>query len=218
MEGKRHSLKDELRNVGDGIMEQPTDSDMKQPTGTESEIKYTVSKTPWWAVFLEGIIAVIIGLFLLYEPIATTILLIQILAIFWLIEGIIAVIGALVFSKDGKWKLLSGILSIIVGVVILMYPIFSPYIVLRFLVILIGVLAIINGAVILTSGLKEREWSMGILGALSIILGLLLLTNSLAGILVLPWVFGIFFIVGGIGTIIWGIKMRTVQKWKIQRS
>jgi uncharacterized membrane protein HdeD (DUF308 family) len=199
-------------------MEQPTDAGMKQPIGTESEIKYEVSKAPWWSVLLEGIIAIIIGLFLLYEPIATTILLIQILAIFWLIEGIIAVIGALISTKDGKWKLLSGILSIVVGIVILMYPIFSPYIVLRFLVIFVGALAIVNGAVILTSGFKDGEWSMGILGSLSLILGLLLLTNSLAGILVLPWVFGIFLIMGGIGTVIWGIKMRTVQKWKIQRS
>lgn len=199
-------------------MEQPTEADMKQPIGTETEITYEVSKTPWWSVLLEGIIAILIGIFLLYEPIATTILLIQILAIFWLIEGIIAVIGALVFSKDGKWKLLSGIISIIVGGVILMYPVFSPYIVLRFLVIFIGALAIVNGAVILISGFKEKEWGMGILGTLSVILGLLLLTNSLAGILVLPWLFGILFIVGGIGTVIWGIKMRTVQKWKVQRS
>jgi uncharacterized membrane protein HdeD (DUF308 family) len=199
-------------------MEQPTDAGMKQPIGTESEIKYEVSKAPWWSVLLEGIIAIIIGLFLLYEPVTTTILLIQILGIFWLVEGIIAVIGALIFSKDGKWKLLSGILSIVVGVVILMYPIFSPYIVLRLLVIFIGSLAIVNGAVILTSGLKEKEWGMEILGVLSIILGLLLLTNSLSGVLVLPWVFGIFFVIGGIGTVIWGIKMRTVQKWKIHRS
>ena len=199
-------------------MEKPNYAGMKQPIDTESEIKYEVSKAPWWSVLLEGIIAIIIGLFLLYEPITTTILLVQILAIFWLLEGIVSVIGALIFTKDGKWKLLSGILSIIVGVVILMYPIFSPYIVIRFLVIFIGVLAIVNGAVILTSGLKEGEKSLGILGALSIILGLLLLTNILAGILVLPWVFGIFFIVGGIGIVIWGIKMRTVQRWKIQRS
>jgi uncharacterized membrane protein HdeD (DUF308 family) len=197
-------------------MGQPTDAGMKQPIDTESEIKYEVSQAPWWSIFLEGIIAIIIGIFLLFEPIATTVLLIQILAIFWLIEGIIAVIRALLFSKDGKWKLLSGILSIIAGVAILMYPVFSPYLVLRFLVIFIGLLAIANGAMILISGYKEKEKSMGILGVLSIIIGLLLLTNSLAGVLVLPWVFGIFFVVGGIGTVIWGIKMKTVRKWKIQ--
>ena len=189
---------------------------MEQSVGTESKMKLEVSQAPWWSILLEGIIAVVIGIFLLYEPIATTILLIQLLAIFWLAEGIVAVIGALIFTKDGKWKLLSGILSIIAGVVILMYPIISPYIVLKFLVIFIGVLAIVNGVVVLASVLKGGGWGMGVLGILSIVLGLLLLTNSLVGFLVLPWVFGFFLIIGGIGTVIWGMKMRTVQRLKIQ--
>ena len=177
---------------------------MEQPVDTDSRIELKVPQEPkvpqelWWSVLLEGIIAAFIGIFLLYEPIATTILLVQILAIFWLVEGIFSVIKALIFTKNGKWKLLSGILSIIVGVVILMYPIISPYIVLRLLMVFIGILALVNGAVIITSALKGGGWGTGIL-----------LTNSLAGVIVLPWVFGVFFVIGGIGAIIWGIKMRT---------
>lgn len=182
--------------------------DMEQTASTESKTKTEVSQAPWWSVLLEGIIAIVVGVFLLYEPVAATILLIQLLAIFWLAEGIVAVIGALVFTKDGKWKLLSGILSIIAGVVILMYPIISPYIVLKFLVIFIGALAIVNGAVVLASTFKGGGWGMGVLGILSILLGLLLLTNSLAGALVLPWMFGFILVIGGIGAVIWGIKIR----------
>ena len=188
---------------------------MEQPVDTDSRTELKIPKEPkmpqefWWSVLLEGIIAIIIGIFLLYEPITTTILLIQILAIFWLLEGIFSVIRALVFTKDGKWKLVSGILSIIAGAVILMYPIISPYIVLRLLIIFIGILALVNGAVIITSALKGRGWGTGILGALTIVLGLLLLTNSLAGVIVLPWIFGVFFVIGGIGAVIWGINMRT---------
>lgn len=187
---------------------------MEQPVDTDSKIELKVPQGPkvpqelWWSVLLEGIIAIIVGIFLLYEPIETTILLIQILAIFWLLEGIFSVIRALFFTKDGKWKLLSGILSIIVGVVILMYPIFSPYIVLRLLVTFIGILALVNGAVIITSALKGGGWGTGILGALTMVLGLLLLTNSLAGIIILPWIFGVFFVIGGIGAVIWGIKIK----------
>ena len=188
---------------------------IEQSIDTDSKVELKVPQGPkvpqelWWSVLLEGIIAAFIGIFLLYEPIATTILLIQILAVFWLVEGIFSVIKALIFTKNGKWKLLSGILSIIVGVVILMYPIISPYIVLRLLMVFIGVLALVNGAVIITSALKGGEWGTGIPGVLTIVLGLLLLTNSLAGVIVLPWVFGVFFVIGGIGAIIWGIKMRT---------
>ncbi len=107
------------------------------------------------------------------------------------------------------WELLSGILSIIAGIVILTYPIYSPFIVLTLFVIFIGVWAIISGAVKLVSGLKGEGWGTGILGIVTIILGLLLLANTLVGALALPWVFGIFLVIGGIGGVIGGLKMRT---------
>jgi uncharacterized membrane protein HdeD (DUF308 family) len=111
---------------------------MEHTVGIGSKTKMEVSQAPWWSVLLEGIIAIVVGVFLLHEPIAATIILIQVLGIFWLAGGIISVIGALVFTKNGKWRLLSGMLSIIAGLVILMYPIISPYIVLKFLVTFIG--------------------------------------------------------------------------------
>jgi len=181
---------------------------MEQPIYTESKIKLEVVQSPWWSVFLEGIIAIIIGIFLLYEPIPTTILLIQILAIFWIAQGTVSVIEALIFKKNWMWNLISGILSIIAGVVIIMYPILSPFIVLNLLILFIGVVILVNGAVRFTLSLKGGGMGMGILGALTIILGLLLLTNSQVGILVLAWLFGFFLIVGGIGAVIGGIKIR----------
>ncbi len=187
---------------------EPTDDTVEQPFVTKSHIGFEVIDTPWWVVFLEGIIAIIAGLFLLYQPVITTILLIQVLGIFWLAGGIISVIGALVFPGNRWWKLLSGILSLIAGIVILMYPVYSPFIVLTLLIIFIGAWVIVTGAVKFAWALKGGGWGMGILGILTIILGLLLLTNSLAGILILPWIFGFFLIIGGIGAVIVGIKTR----------
>lgn len=200
---------DSIEQLTDDVLEQPTDDVVGQPVVTRSQVGFEVINTPWWVVFLEGIIAIIAGLFLLYEPVMTTILLIQILGIFWLAGGIVSVIGALVFPENRWWKLLSGILSIIAGIIILTYPVYSSLIVLTLFVIFIGVWAIITGAVNLAWGFKGGGWGIGILGVLTIILGLLLLTNSLAGILVLPWIFGFFLIIGGIGSVIWGMRMRT---------
>ena len=183
-------------------MEQPID-DVEQPVVTKSDMGYEAINTPWWVVLLEGIIAIITGLFLLYQPVATTILLIQILGIFWLAGGIVSVIGALIFPENRWWKLLSGILSIIAGVVILMYPVISPFIVLTLFVIFIGAWAIVTGAVKLASAFKGGGWGMGILGILTIILGLLLLNKLL-------WqeswssrgCSDSFLIIGGIGAVI----------------
>lgn len=199
----------DMEQPNDAGIEQLTDDVVEQPVITKSDMGFEVINTPWWVVLLEGVIAIIVGLFLLYQPVITTILLIQILGIFWLAAGIVSVIGALIFPENRWWKLLSGILSIIAGVVILMYPVYSPLIVLTLLVIFIGAWAIVTGAVHLAWGLKGGGWGIGILGILTIILGLLLLTNSLAGILILPWMFGFFLIIGGIGAVIAGIKMRT---------
>ena len=189
-------------------MEQPVDV-MEQSIDSDNEMVYEILQVPWWVVLLEGIIAILIGLFLLYKPAVTTIFLLQILGIFWLAEGILSVIGALIFSGNRLWKLLSGILSIIAGILILMYPLYSPLVILTFFVIFIGVWAIINGVVKIAMALKGGGWGTGIIGVLTIILGLLLLTNSLAGVLILPWIFGFFLVIGGIGAVIVGLKIRT---------
>lgn len=189
-------------------MEQPVDV-IEQSTNYDNNVNYEILQLPWWVVLLEGIIAILLGLFLLYRPAATTVLLIQILGIFWLAEGILSVIGALIFSGNRVWKLLSGILSIIAGVVILIYPIYSSLIVLTLFIIFIGIWAIINGVVKIALALKGGGWGIGIIGILTIIIGLLLLTNSLVGVLFLPWIFGFLLILGGIGSLIWGLKIRT---------
>lgn len=193
---------------GMDYMEQPVDV-IEQSTNYDNNVNYEILQLPWWVVLLEGIIAILLGLFLLYRPAATTVLLIQILGIFWLAEGILSVIGALIFSGNRVWKLLSGILSIIAGVVILIYPIYSSLIVLTLFIIFIGIWAIINGVVKIALALKGGGWGIGIIGILTIIIGLLLLTNSLVGVLFLPWIFGFLLILGGIGSLIWGLKIRT---------
>ena len=131
-----------------------------------------------YEVITEGVIAIIVGLFLLYRPAVTTVFLLQILGIFWVAGGILSVLSALIFSGNRLWKLLSGILGIIAGIVILMYPLISPFIVLTLFVIFIGAWAIVTGAMKLVWGLKGGGWGMGILGVLTIILGILLLSNS----------------------------------------
>ena len=182
---------------------------MEQSIDSDNEMTYEILQVSWWVVLLEGIIAILIGLFLLYRPAVTTIFLLQILGIFWLAEGILSVIEALIFSGNRLWKLLSGIMSIIAGALILMYPLYSPFIILTFFVIFIGVWAIINGVLKIAMALKGGGWGTGIIGVLTIILGLLLLTNSLAGVLILPWIFGFFLVIGGIGAVIVGLKIRT---------
>ncbi|MBK7916549.1 MAG: DUF308 domain-containing protein [Chloroflexi bacterium] len=43
---------------------------------------------PWWAVLIQGISALIIGILLITNPAMTTIVLVQFVGIYWLISGI----------------------------------------------------------------------------------------------------------------------------------
>ena len=170
---------------------------MEQPIVTRSTAGFEVITTPWWVVLLEGVIAIIAGLFLLYEtcnyhyPANTD-------SGYFLAgrRNSFCYRSADISGESLWWKLLSGILGIIAGILILTYPTYSSLIVLTLLIIFIGVWVIVTGAVRLAWALKGGGWGTGILGILTIILGLLLLTNSLAGVLVLPWIFGFFLIMG----------------------
>jgi uncharacterized membrane protein HdeD (DUF308 family) len=176
-----------------------------------SDMEMEITKASWWAVLLEGVIAVLVGLFLLLRPATTTVLLMQVLGIYWLASGVLSFLGAIVNKGEESrtWKFLSGILSVIAGLFILTYPYYGSFILLRFFIIFIGIWVIVSGAVKLYSAFKRGGWGIGAVGILTIILGLLLLTNSLIGILVLPWIFGFFLVIGGIAALILGIKMRS---------
>ena len=49
---------------------------------------------------------------------------------------------------------------------------------------------------------------MGILAVLGILLGLILVINPLIGVAALPFIFGIFMLIGGVGAVVQAFRMR----------
>ena len=167
---------------------------------------------PWWLVLLEGIALVILGLMLLTDPAATTVVLIQFLGIYWLVKGIFELVSMFIDHRQWGWKLFSGILGIIAGILILQHPLWSALLVPATLVWLLGFFGIIMGCISLFQAFKGAGWGVGVLGVLSIIFGLYLLANTLISTLSLPWVVGIFALIGGV-VVIWNsFKVRGAQK------
>ena len=164
--------------------------------------------TPWWLVLINGIAALILGILLLTSTGSTVFILVQFLGIYWLISGIFQIIGIFLDSTAWGWKLFAGILGILAGIVILNHPLISPLVVGTTLVIIMGVQGIIFGIAGLISAFQGAGWGAGILSALSIIFGLVLLFNPVLGAAALPWVLGIFGIVGGIFAIVAAFRLR----------
>ena len=169
------------------------------------------STLPWWVVLLEGIAAIVIGLLLLTSPVMTTAVLVQFLGLYWLIAGIFQIIAIFVDSSQWGWKLFVGIVGIIAGVIILRHPLWSTLLVPSTLVILLGLLGITIGVIKLIQAFQGGGWGAGVLGVLSIILGIILLGNLLIATLSLPLVLGIFAIVGGILALVGAFRLKGEQ-------
>jgi uncharacterized membrane protein HdeD (DUF308 family) len=178
-------------------------------TATASQEGPTI---PWWLVLLEGIALVILGGLLLANPASTTFVLIQFLGIYWLIKGIFEIVSMFIDHRQWGWKLFSGILGIIAGIVILNHPLWATLLVPATLVWLLGFFGVIMGGISIFQAFKGSGWGVGLLGVLSIIFGLYLLANTFISTLSFPWVLGIFALVGG-AVMIWNsFKVKKLQK------
>ena len=167
---------------------------------------------PWWLVLLEGIVAAILGLFLLTAPGATLFVLIQVLGIFWLVGGLFRIISIFLESSLWGWKLVGGVLGILAGIVVLQHPLWSSVLVPAIYVIILGIQALISGGVSLVLAFSGGGWGAAILGALSVIFGLVLLFNVWIGVAVLPFILGAVGIVGGGAAIAVAFAMRSMER------
>jgi uncharacterized membrane protein HdeD (DUF308 family) len=163
---------------------------------------------PWWLVLVEGILAAFLGLLLLVAPGATLFFLVQVLGLYLFIAGIFRIIGIFVDSSYWGWKLLAGVLCIIAGVLVLRHPLWSGALVPTVVVFYIGFLSIFEGGIGIFLAFRGGGWGIGVLGALGILFGFILVINPLIGVAALPFVLGVFMLVGGIGAVVQAFRMR----------
>lgn len=166
------------------------------------------SAIPWWLVLIQGIAGIIIGVLLLTNPAATTVIIIQVIGIYWLIAGIFEIVAIFIDRSGWGWKLFSGIIGILAGVAIIQHPLWSAVLVPATLILVMGIFGIIMGITNLIQAFRGGGWGIGILGGVNILIGFWLLANPLAAVIALPFVVGLFAIVGGIMALVSAFRMR----------
>jgi uncharacterized membrane protein HdeD (DUF308 family) len=111
----------------------------------------------WWVMLIEGIVGVAAGLATLIWPTITALTLLFIIAAWALITGIFEIIAAVRLRKvmKGEWMLaLSGVLSVVFGVLLWIFPGAGALAVTLW----IGAYALLFGALFVALGLKLRSW------------------------------------------------------------
>lgn len=156
---------------------------------------------PWWLGLVQGIALLVLGALCLSAPGATIVVLVQLTGLYWLITGILGLIGLVSDRSGWLWKAFAGVIGILAGMAIVAHPLWSSILVPTTLVIVIGIFGIVNGILVMIQSWGVRRWSGVILGLVGALLGLVLVANPLIGAATLPFVLGLFAIVGGVMSI-----------------
>ncbi|GMQ79513.1 MAG: hypothetical protein BMS9Abin02_2110 [Anaerolineae bacterium] len=179
---------------------------------TETVSPFEEVQTPWWLILVEGIVLLLAGILFLTYPGISAVVAVRILGIYWLIAGIFKIVGIFIDSSRWGWKLIVGVIGIIAGLLVLQAPIGMTLIVGNTLVIVLGIVGLMMGTVSIIQAFQGAGWGTGLLGVLTIILGFVLLANSIKLTFSLPVALGILAIVGGLITIFTAFRVRGEQK------
>ncbi|MBE2221253.1 MAG: DUF308 domain-containing protein [Anaerolineae bacterium] len=184
-------------------------------TTSSSATEIATKARPWWLLLLQGSFALLIGAILLWAPAKTKVetyqILVALLGIYWLIGGIMDLVHMFTDHTGWGWKLIMGVISIIAGAYILMYPIAAGVTLPKIFVLVLGIWGLMQGIFALILAFKGGGWGLGILGVVGIIFGLILIGNyTLPGMgLTMIWVAALWGVIGGIIMIVQAFRQRS---------
>lgn len=165
----------------------------------------------WWLLLLRGIAGVLFGVLAFIWPGLTLLSLTLLWGAYALADGAAALWAGITGSVAGSrgWLIFIGVLGIAAGIIAFIWPggtAGALLLVIGAWAIAIGILQI-WGAIQLRKEI-EGEWLLILSGVVSILFGLLVAMQPLAGALAVVWMIGTFAIVFGITQIILSFKLR----------
>ena len=165
----------------------------------------------WWLLLIRGILAVLFGLMAFTWPALTLVTLVLLYGAYAFVDGLAAIwVGV----RSRTWGLLFfGILGVIVGVYTFLYPGVTAIVLLYF----IAAWAFVRGIFEIVTAIQLRkeisyEWALIVSGLISIIFGLVLLSNPGAGALAMVVVIGVFALMFGVMMIVLAFRVRGLPK------
>jgi uncharacterized membrane protein HdeD (DUF308 family) len=169
---------------------------------------------PWWLTLVMGIAAVIVGGILLFGSLTAQarlyLLLIQLVGIWWLVDGIMNLVYMFTDHTGWGWKLVMGIVGILAGGWVLIYPVYAAVALPRIFVLVLGFYGLFEGIMLLVMAFKGAGWGAGVMGFVALIFGIILILNydEFGMGLSLIWVAALFAFLGGFVLIYQAFKQR----------
>jgi uncharacterized membrane protein HdeD (DUF308 family) len=163
-------------------------------------------KSDRYLLLFGGIVSLVLGILLFTQTTATLAVVMLLIGLLWLIQGIFALLSIFIDKTKWGWRLFGGVIGIAAGLLVFQNPVASTAVVPAVLALLLGIFGLLIGISFLVAAFQGEGWGVGILGAISILIGLLLMFNSLIGGQVLVWLTALLLVIqGGVG-IFWSFK------------
>jgi uncharacterized membrane protein HdeD (DUF308 family) len=166
----------------------------------------------WWALAVRGGVAIVFGLIALFLPGLTLAALVLLFGAYSLVDGVFGVAAAVRAAEAQHrwgWLLVEGIAGILTGIITFLWPAITAFVLLY----LIAVWALVTGVLEVVAGLHLRghlanEWMLVLGGIASIVFGVLLILQPLAGALALAWLIGLYALVFGLLMLMLAFRIR----------
>jgi uncharacterized membrane protein HdeD (DUF308 family) len=171
-----------------------------------------IAARQWWVLLLQGVLGIAVGVLAILSPdiaLGTIALLFGVWAI---VSGVsqLAAGWRVAEARGRSWPfLLSGAVSVIAGVLAIVYP----GITILYLILLLGAWILVSGAIEVYTAWKIRdeisdEWILALIGALRIVAGVIILAMPIIGAILTAALFATWAILSGIGALVLGWRLR----------
>ncbi len=176
----------------------------------------SIAKAVWWLVLLRGIFMVIFGIIALVSPGIALLTLVWVFGCYAILDGVMA-IGIGIRARGEPhwgWTVAQGVVSVLAGVVALIWPgltALALLFVVAFWAIVLGVGEIGGAFASRRQGSSDWGWTLAA-GVLNVIFGVLLIAWPANGILALVWLVGIYGLIGGVVLIVLAFRVRSTVK------
>src|ERR1700726_4155306 len=163
----------------------------------------------WWALALRGVAAVLFGLLTFFLPGITLVTLVLLFGAYALVDGVFNVIAFFRVASHQWALLIEGVIGIIAGILTFAWPAITAIALLY----VIAFWAMFTGIFEIVAGIRLRkvisnEWLLLVLGAVSLLFGLLILFAPGAGALAIVLWIGAYALVFGIFLLALAFRLR----------
>ena len=173
----------------------------------------------WWALALRGLAAMLFGLLTFFLPGITLVTLVLLFGAYALVDGIFNVI-AFIRVAAHQWALLiEGVIGVVAGIMTFMWPAITALVLLY----LIAFWAVFTGVFEIIAGIRLRkaitnEWLLLVMGALSLLFGILILfAPSIGALTIVLWI-GAYAFLFGISLLALAFRLRGHRRVIVQAA